>query len=71
MDFSCDVVEECFITNSCSPRQIWRSGQYIGNNTFYKNLMQPTTDDIEMRVCLDQDDTDEEIFLNFFEIYVM
>jgi len=70
MDYSCGAVEECSI-NSCSPRQIWGSGQCIGNNTFYKNMMQPTTDDIKMRACLDQDLTDEEIFLNFVELNVM
>ena len=52
MDYSCDVVDEC--KSNCSPRQIWGIGQCIGNSTFYKNLMQPTSDDIEMRVCTDQ-----------------
>ena len=71
MDYSCDVVgtQKCGI--GCSPRQIWGSGQCIGNNTFYKNLMQPTCDDIEMRVCTDQAEEDEDIFLSFVEIFVM
>ena len=69
MDYSCDVVERC--RTNCSPRQIWDSGQCIGNNTFYKNLMQPTSDDIEMRVCTDQVDRNEDIFLSFVEIFVM
>ena len=71
MDYSCDVVgtEKCGI--SCSPRQIWGSGQCIGNSTFYKNLMQPTYDDIEMRVCTDQAEDDEDIYLSFVELYVM
>ena len=69
MDYSCDVVERC--NGNCSPRQIWGSGQCIGNNTFYKNLMQPTSDDIEMRVCVDQAENDEDIFLSFIELYVM
>ena len=70
MDYSCDVVDECKI--NCSPRQIWGSDQCIGNNTFYKNLMQPTSDDIEMRVCADQAaKADEDIFLSFVELYIM
>ena len=71
MDYSCDVVgtQKCGI--GCSPRQIWGSGQCIGNNTFYKNLMQPTSDDIEMRVCTDQAEEDEDIFLSYIELYVM
>ena len=69
MDYSCDVVEHC--KGNCSPRQIWGSGQCIGNNTFYKNLMQPTSDYIEMRVCTDQAEGDEDIFLSFVEIFVM
>ena len=69
MDYSCDVVDQC--KDNCSPRQIWGSGHCIGNNTFYKNLMQPTSDDIDMRVCTDQAENDEDIFLSFIEIYVL
>ena len=69
MDYSCDVVGTQKCTNNC--RLIWGSGQCIGRNTFYKNLMQPTSDDIEMRVCTDNDELDEDIFLSFVEIFVM
>ena len=69
MDYSCDVVERC--RDICSPRQIWGSSQCIGSNTFYKNLTQTISDDIEMRVCTDQDENDENIFLSFVELYVM
>ena len=71
MDYSCDVVgtQKCGI--GCSPRQIWASGQCIGSNTFYKNLTQLTYDDIEMRVCTDQAEGDEDIYLSFVELYVV
>ena len=69
MDYSCDVVERC--RSNCSPRQIWGSGQCIGNNTFYKKLTQPTSDNIEMRVCTDQAENDEDIFLSLVELYIM
>ena len=37
---------------------------------FYKQLPQPTTDSIEMRVCRDQDTDDEDIAIEMIEIYV-
>ena len=37
---------------------------------FHKHLPQPTTDDIEMRVCRDQDQNDEDIPIAHVEIYV-
>ena len=69
MDYSCDVVEQC--RDSCSPRQICDDNQCKGSNTLYKILMQPTYDDIKMRVCTDQDENDKKIFLRFVELYVM
>ena len=37
---------------------------------FYKQLPQPTTDGIEMRVCRDQGAGDEDISIEIVEIYV-
>ena len=37
---------------------------------FYKQLPQPTTDDIEMRVCRNEDATNEDIAIQVAEIYV-
>ena len=37
---------------------------------FYKQLPQPTTDDIEMRLCRDQSATNENIFIEMIDIYV-
>ena len=37
---------------------------------FCKQLPQPTTDDIEMRVCVDQHTGDEDVALESVEIYV-
>ena len=71
MDYSCDVVGTQKCGSGCSPRQIWVDGQCKGNNTFYKNLKQLTSDDIEMRLCADQPKDDEDIFLSYIEIYVM
>ena len=71
MDYSCEVLGTWTCKSGCSSRQIWGSGQCIGNNTFYKNLMQPTSDDLEMRVCTDQYEGDEDINMSFIELYVM
>ena len=37
---------------------------------FYKLLPQPTTDDIEMRVCRDSDRDNEDIYISSIDIYV-
>ena len=37
---------------------------------FYKQLPQPTTDDIEMRVCRDQVVSDESVTIDMIEIYI-
>jgi hypothetical protein len=37
---------------------------------FYRQLPQPTTDDIEMRVCRDQEAGNEDIAIESVEIYV-
>ena len=37
---------------------------------FYKQLPQPTTDDLEMRVCRDEEVSNEDIALESVEIYV-
>ena len=38
--------------------------------TFYRNLTQPTTDDIEMRLCRDQCSSDEDVHITFVELFV-
>ena len=37
---------------------------------FYKQLPQPTTDDIEMRACRDEDASNEDIAIEMVEIYI-
>jgi hypothetical protein len=37
---------------------------------FYKELPQPTTDDIEMRVCTDEEKSAEDIAIEIIDIYV-
>ena len=37
---------------------------------FYRQLPQPTTDDIEMRVCRDEAKSNEDIAIEMFDIYI-
>jgi hypothetical protein len=37
---------------------------------FYKQLPQPTTDDIEMRVCTDEERSTEDVAIEVIDIYV-
>jgi hypothetical protein len=37
---------------------------------FYKELPQPTTDDIEMRVCTDEERSAEDIAIEIIDIYI-
>ena len=38
---------------------------------FHKVLDAPTTDYIEMRVCSDEDNTNENVLISSYEIYVL
>ena len=37
---------------------------------FCKDLPQPTTDNIEVRLCCDQDRSDEDVYIEHFELYI-
>ena len=37
---------------------------------FFKDLYQPATDEIEMRVCRDEDQANEDVAIESYEIYV-
>ena len=55
--------EGCGATNACC--------QFNNPPWFCTTLPQPTTDDIEMRVCNTQDEPDEDVILSFVNINVM
>ena len=51
---------------------IWTDGlSCFGNETFYRQLSESTTDNIEMRVCKDQGRNDEDILISYIEIFVL
>ena len=62
-NFTCTArhctVWPCDLTNA-----IWTDGlSCAGNETFYRQLSESTADNIEMRVCRDQDRRDEDILV--------
>ena len=57
---------------SCFDDAIWTDGlPCVGNETFYRQLSESTTDNIEMRVCRDQGRWDEDILISYVEIFVL
>ena len=70
-DLSCDYNRQCDDDMSYCHGPLWDDGdQCVGNATFVRQLPKPTTEDIDMRVCMDQDPEDEGIFLALLELYV-
>ena len=64
------VTEHCSSFSSCSHDTPWHGLPCVGNETFYRQLSESTTDNIEMRVCRDQGRRDEDILFSFVEIFV-
>ncbi len=60
--YTCSFVESC--SQSTCHKTYW-------NNNFVRELPHSTTDDIEMRVCRDEDRSNEDILLRSVEIYVL
>ena len=43
-----NYVEQYYQSLACNLNQLWDGGQCVGGATFYRQLPQPTTDNIEM-----------------------
>ena len=71
-NFTCTSAH-CSDGNNCYPGTLWGNEvqQCFGNETFYRQLSESTTDNIEMRVCRDQDRLDEDILITFVELFVL
>ena len=63
----------CSNANICFPNTLWGNDtkQCFGNETFYRQLSESTTDNIEMRVCRDESRSNEDILLSFVELFVL
>ena len=71
MDFSCELVMQCPTNTVCNYDILWNGGQCVGEDSFYKELSLPTTQDIELRLCRGQNRHDEDILITFVELFVM
>ena len=70
-NFTC-TAEYCFAWPCDHTNAIWTDGlSCAGKETFYRQLSESTADNIEMRVCRDQDRSDEDILISFVEIFVL
>ena len=71
-NFTCSAAH-CGDAANCFSNTLWgeEAQQCIGNETFYRQLSESTTDDIEMRVCRDQGQSDEDILISYVELFVM
>ena len=74
-DFFCDAGNEEFMTgdNGLQTDPLWDGTDCLCCDNppwFYKQLPRPTTDDIEMRVCRDEEASNEGIAVQLVEIYV-
>jgi len=68
-NFSCEINKQCDQTNCQS--LLWDGQQCVGNATFHRELSEQTVADVQMRVCMDQDQyTDEGIHLTLVELYI-
>ena len=70
-DYFCEVAPNGDIGNHLN-NPIWNANGCTNNNSpfFYKQLSEPSTDSIEMRVCRDQIRADEDLLLQGLEIYI-
>ena len=71
-NFTCTNAH-CSDHTNCFINTLWgdEAQQCFGNETFYRQLSESTTDNIEMRVCRDQRRDDEDILISFVEIFVL
>jgi len=70
-NYTC-VAAQCSNDQGCYPDSLWSNDVKVceGNGTFYRQLSESTTDDIEMRVCRDQARDDEDILISYMELFV-
>ena len=70
-NYTC-ITLHCDIIN-CYQGVLWGNATQLcfGNGTFYRQLSESTTDNIEMRVCRDERRSNEDIFISFVELFVL
>ncbi len=69
--YTCDVNNFCAFNTACTHNILWHdSRQCVGSPIFHRQLPNMTSDDIDMRVCRDEDSGNENILFTNIEIYV-
>ena len=68
--FSCELAELRNQGTVCNCNLLWDGGQCVGGESFFRDLPELTTEQIEMRVCREQDRRDEDILEAGVELYV-
>ena len=79
-DYFCDTGSRDFYQQIFYPNDPLWDGQGCGGTStccsfnnppwFCKDLPQPTTDDIELRLCLDEPDNNEDVPIELIELYI-
>ena len=69
-DFACEASPHCAMTELCGPL-LWKSQQYGRNvSSWFKRLPFSYVIDLEVRVCRDQERSNEDWGLTILELYV-
>ena len=71
-NFTCTSAH-CSDSGNCFSNTLWgnEAQQCFGDETFYRQLSESTTDNIQMRVCRDEPRQDEDILISFVELFVL
>jgi len=69
-DYSCEINKLCPINTIYCNKPLWDGDQCLGQETFRRELNASIRDDIEMRVCRDQERSDEDFLITRVELYV-
>lgn len=67
-DYFCDAEEGPIWNGDCTSFNT--SCSFNNPPWFYKELLEPTTGDIEMSVCRDEDQNNEDIQIQIIQIYI-
>ena len=59
------------LLNQVCGNLLWIGNECMGTTTFYRQLPQPTSNYIEMRVCRDEGRSNEDFLLPLKKIYVV
>ena len=75
-NFFCDGMSARGSPSCNTTRPLWNKGTCTNCTSsdnppwFYRQLQDHTTDDIEMRVCRDEDANNENVVIEAFELYI-